>query len=349
MPQRSQVRLFAQLLEQYEPNIRRAFMAGVADLYANVDWKALISALQAQDLNAAVNALNISADAWNEYAAMKSEVYARAGAATAAQITQAGIAGIGVRFQLTNPEAQRWISENIGDMITRITREQVENVRTVIADGFSKGEHPHTIARDIVGRVNRISGKREGGVLGLDGPRAERLHAVTVGMRTKEGVQDLVIRHQDGSLSVRYKVNKSTETRIIKAYRDGTAVSLQDRIISEQQYRNALLKSRGDTIARTETSSAVMGARDEQWRQLTEQGIVQPELIIKTWRHRRGRGDFRPDHVAMSGVQVRGLNTPFVFPDGTAMQYPCDPSAAAKHVINCGCEAVYTVDHARAL
>ena len=324
-------------------------MAAVVDLHANVNWRDLISALNDSDLNRAVAALNISIDAWHEYAAIKSSIYAQSGAATATQIVQTGIAGVGVRFRFSDPNAQAWIQKNVGDMITRVTIEQIESAREAIAAGFARGDHPHTIARDIVGRVNPLTKAREGGILGLDKPRAERFNNVISGMRTPEGVRDLVVEHLDGSVSVRYKVNKATEKRILKAYREGAAVPASDRVISETQYHNALLKDRADTIARTETANAVLSARNEQWDQLSRDGIVDRSKVIKTWHHRRGAVNERPDHMAMSGKSVIGMDTPFVFADGSVLQYPHDPNGAARHVINCGCDVTYRVNHAEGL
>lgn len=101
----------------------------------------------------------------------------------------------------------------------------------------------------------------------VDTGRAYRLDMITQGMKTAEGVQDLVIRHQDGTIGLRYKVNKATEKRILAAYRAGTAVSAQGQRMGVDQFRNALLKSRADTIAQLETSHAVMAGRRDEWGQ----------------------------------------------------------------------------------
>lgn len=345
MSRQAQIRLFAQLINELTPELRRGFMAGVTDLYSNVDWKALIDGLTNGDIDAAVAALHITSDAWTEYSAIKTDIYANAGASTAAQIRQAGIAGIGIRFRMTDPHAQLWIEQNVGEFITRITNEQIRTVRQVISEGFEKGNHPYTIGRDIVGRVNPLTKIREGGVIGLDVPRAERLQAVTNGMRTAEGVKSLVIEHDNGTRSLRYKVNKSTADRILKAYDAGTEVPAAQRVISERQYSNALLKARADTVAQTETANAVLAARDEQWRQFTEDSGIDPSTVTKTWYHRRGSSAHaRPDHIAMSGKMVVGIDTPFVFPDGAQLRYPHDSNGGAAHVINCGCDVVYSVN-----
>lgn len=347
---RSQARLFAQLIAEYEPRIQRAFMASVTDLQANVNWPALLDALQRADTNAAIAALNISPAAWAEYSAAVSETFAAAGASTAAQIQALGIAGIGIRFNMTNPRAERWIRENVANMVTGFVQEQVDAARELIQAGYAQGMHPRSIGLDLVGRATGPGGAREGGIMGLDKPRAQRFMRVVQGMRTPEGVQDLVIRHRDGALSLRYKVNKATANRILKAYNAGTAVPQDERIISERQYGNALLKARADTVADTEVANAVMGGRDEEWRQLLEDEGLSSNDVIKTWQHRRGTtGDYRPDHLAMSGKSVRGIDTPFEFPDGTQLKYAHDPDGGASHIINCGCSTEYRLDHARGL
>lgn len=321
-------------------------MASVTDLQSNVDWRALLDALYEQDIRRAIAALNIEPAAWAEYSSVMTEVYAKAGASTAAQIQAAGIANIGTRFRMTSPRAQDWIAENVANKVVGFADEQIQSARALIEEGFGKGSHPHGIAVDLAGRATGLGRARAGGILGLDGPRAARYQKVVEGMRTAEGVRGLVIEHLDGGLSLKYKVNKATAQRILRAYRAGTQVPEADRWISERQYKNALLKARADTIAETEVGNAVMSARMEEWKQLVETQGIDPANVIKVWRHRRGAAIYhRPDHLAMSGTEVRGLNTPFVFPDGASLQFAHDPAGGAKHVIACGCDTEFRLIH----
>ena len=340
-PNITQARLFASLVSELEPRTRRGFMASVTDLQSNVNWQALLSALEQFDTDAAIAALNISPAAWQEYSQTMAAAYAQAGSSTMAYIRQQGIGGIGVRFNMGNPRAEQWILENVANRIVGYNREQVEVARAVINRGYSAGEGPRTIALDLAGRVGR-GGAREGGVLGLDGPRAERLNIVSQGMRTAEGVQGLVTKGRNGELRLNYKVNPATGERILSAYRKGEAVPQAQRNLSERQYQNALLKQRADTIAQTETAGAVMSSRDEAWTQLAESEGLDREAVRKTWRHRRG-GDGREQHIAMAGVTVQGLDTPFEMPDGTRMLYPHDPAGGAKHNVFCACSAEYSL------
>lgn len=339
---KSQARLFAQLLSELEPEIRRAFLASVTDIQSNVNWPVMLSALAAYNIDGAIAALNISAAAWTEYSSAMTAAYAKAGASTAAQIQQTGIGGIGTRFNMTNPRAQAWIAENVADSVVGFTREQVEVARSVIEAGYALGQGPRTIAVDLGGRV--VNGTRQGGVLGLDGPRAARLQAVTQGMRTPEGVRSLVIVKEDGTFGMRYKVNPATAQRIVTAYKAGTEVPEAQRVISERQYANALLQQRAETVAVTETASAVNNARDEAWQQLAESQGMNSSAVIKTWVHARGSKDGRETHIAINGQSVRGLNTPFVLSDGSVMQFPHDSAGGARNNINCSCHAEFRLN-----
>lgn len=343
-PTRSQARLFAQLIAELEPRIRRGFVASVTDLTANVNWRDLLANLEAGNVEGAIAALNISPAAWQQYSEAVSAAYAASGSAAAAQIRMTGIGSIGTRFNMMNPRAEQWIRENVGESIAGFVREEIESARRTIAAGYQLGKGPRDIATDLAGRV--VGGRRQGGILGLDAPRAERLLTVTEAMKTAEGVQSLVIEHRSGALSLRYKVNKATANRILSAYRKGEAVAQSERLISERQYKNALLKARADTVAETETGNAVMGARDEAFQQVVEQEGIRPDQVRKTWRHGRGATQYhRPDHLRMSGHEVIGIDTPFVFDDGTRMQFAHDPAGGAKHTIRCGCSTEYKVDY----
>lgn len=337
---REQARLFAELIEKLEPEVRRAFLASVNDLRANVDWPALLSALEAYDIEGAIAALNIDESAFSEYSNSVTSAYSQAGASTAAQLVQQDIGPIGTRFNMSNPRAQAWIREHVGESVAGFTREQVRAARDLIEAGYQAGAGPRDIAVDLVGRV--VGGERQGGIMGLDVPRAERLRIVAEGMKSAQGVRELVTEHQDGTVSVKYKVNEATARRILKAHRDGTAVSPEGQAISVNQYRNLLLKDRADTVAITETGNAVMGARDEQWRQLAEARGLDARNVRKTWRHRRGATQYhRPDHLAMSGHSVMGLDAVFEFPDGVSMRYAHDRIGGPKHIIRCGCDTTY--------
>lgn len=344
-PDRNQKRQFERLIADLEPGMRRAFEEVIADIKDGIDWATLIRALAAGDIEGAIAALRIEAAAFHSLATAMQAAYVGGGVMAAAAIRDpSGL--IRFRFDMTNPVAVAWIKEHVGQRITgEMMADTLQNIRDVIAAGYSRGDGPQNIAVEIAGRV--VNGTRQGGLIGLDAPRAARLAKVSDGMRTAAGVQGLVVKSADGSLRVRYKVNKATENRILTAYLRGTSVPESQRILAVKQYTSLLLKARADTIARTETGQAVMSARFEAWRQAAE--TYGSEAIVKTWRHGSHSKDARPEHIAMNGKSVRGLYTPFEFKMGVQKLHALDGNGFGRHDINCGCSTDFRLDRGKGL
>lgn len=84
-------------------------------------------------------------------------------------------------------------------------------------------------------------------------------------------------------------------------------------------------------IARTETHTALERGAWEAARSL---GV----RVIKEWAA-LDDVNTRPDHAAADG-QLREIEEPFSV-GGELMQYPGDPTASAKQVVNCRCTALY--------
>lgn len=322
--------------------MRRAFQQAVAGLYSSVDWRALLNALRNGDVEGAVAALRIEPAAFTGLFQSHQAAYFAGATETVATLTISGVprtAAAGIRFDMTNPRAESWLATQSSARVTQISEDTRNAVRETITAGYAQGRGPRDIATDIAGRV--VDGRRQGGVLGLDSGRSHRYMAVTDGMKTAEGVQGLVVRHSDGRLSLRYKVNADTEKRILAAYRRGEAVPEGGQKIIAERLKNAYLKSRADTVAQLETAQAVMAGRREEWAQVLERLGRDASDVTKTWQHGSGGEDPRPAHVAMNGTSVQGLDTPFTFNDGSTLQYAHDPNGAAKDVIHCTCDTTF--------
>ena len=218
--------------------------------------------------------------------------------------------------------------------------------------------HPNRIALDLVGRIG-ANGRRTGGIIGLSEPQARYVADMRSALsgdgpigyaRRPEGTlaRKFWVR-RDGTLgSVYDRRDRRLDGVIRRAIEAGKPVSGADIDRLAGRYKDRLLALRGETIARTETAMAVEDARQETWRQYTEQIGIPDEAIIQRWIHAgaAANGNERPEHEAMHREEVRGLNTPFVLPDGSVMQYPLDPAGGAQNVINCRCTVVNRIDFA---
>lgn len=337
-PTKTQQARFRSLIAGLEPAMRRAFQQAVAGLYAGINWTEFLEALRLRDVERAVAALNIDDAAFTGLYQSHQAAFMAGAQETVATLGIAGVSrkdAIGIRFDMTNPRAEGLLATTSSAMVQQISEDTRNAVRETILSGYTQGRGPRDIATDIAGRV--VGGRRQGGVLGLDANRAHRWRAITEGIRTADGVRDLVIRHRDGTLGLRYVTTPDIKRRILAAYKRGEPVSIDGQRIIGDRYRNALLKHRADTVAQVETAQAVMAGRCEEWQQVLTKLGRSPDDVEKKWQHGSGGKDPRPTHVAMNDHVVRGLDTPFVFSDGATLQYAHDPNGAAKDVIRCTC------------
>lgn len=261
------------------------------------------------------------------------------------------------RFDMTNPRAESRIRTEAAARVVGYVDEQIETARRVIADGFARGQGPQDIATDIAGRVNPISGRREGGIVGLSEPQVGYVESMRA--RLLSGDPDEMIKvlgrfDRDGKwvegtgMTLR---DRRFDRSIMKAIRDvaaGKANPLTRERVDEMtaKYSDRLLARRAEDIARTETAQGVEMARAEMTRQALDKAGLPGEALTKGWYHQGGIEHARDQHLAMHGRTVVGADTMFVLPDGTLMLHPHDPAGGVKHNANCRCRGDMTIDWA---
>lgn len=225
--------------------------------------------------------------------------------------------------------------------------DQKEGVRIVVESGIAAGRHPNNTALDIVGRVNRATGKREGGILGLHSGQVRVWAKIRDALETPEGVRSLLVKDQaTGKWKPALKsINKATFNRLVNAANKGEALSRADAALSMRQVSNAMLKERGEMIARTETMTSLNAGRDQGIRQLIEAGNITEDQVVKVWDSTGADGRTRDTHLAMEG-QRRRLNEPFITPMGHRLMHPGDATLGApgSEVINCRCVLRFDID-----
>ncbi|MBK9073320.1 MAG: hypothetical protein IPL79_20320 [Myxococcales bacterium] len=336
---RQQRRIIRELMAKHEPAIQAAFEAAIQNAKGALDFDALIRAVEANDWRRVDQLFRL-----NQAVLFPLEDAARAAliAGGVAVAVPKGIAGA-FSFNGRHVRAEQIIAETGARLVTEIGNPGEDVIRAILLDGQQEGIGARKVAQRLGGVVNPRTGIREGGIMGLDGPRAHRLDAVTRGMKTPEGVRDLVTVRADGSLKLKYKVNPATEQQIFSAYKRGEAVPAAARARAEKQFSNKLLKERSETIARNEAFKAQAQGRNEAHRQMMEGGLV--ESADKKWLHNTAKNP-RHDHQSMDG-KVVAFDEAFAMDDGTQMQFPHDPAAGPEHVIGCRCVVIYQVRYKR--
>lgn len=331
--QPTQRQLYDELLTRYGREIADAFMAAISDLATAADLQRLIAAVQAGNLDAAIAALNIEAAAYGPVLETIRGGYVASGTLATGYFP----ARVVVRFDVRNPRAERWLVEESSRLVREIMDDQRVAVRQALAAGMERGENPRTTALDIVGRIDRATGKREGGILGLTSTQEE--WARTARTELASGDPALLKNYLD-----RKRRDKRFDRAVQKAIETGEPVPAETVGRAARQYRNRLLALRGETIGRAESLTALRAAKHEAYLQAVERGEIAEADVRRIWRD---SSDLRVRHThrRLDGDSV-GLRQAFVSPSGARLMFPGDRSlgAPASETINCRCDVDYRID-----
>jgi hypothetical protein len=247
-----------------------------------------------------------------------------------------------VRFDVSNPRAEREIKNFAGERITRITKETEEAARVAILAGYEQGQGPIQIGLDLAGRIGP-SGKREGGILGMNGPQTQWAMNYRGWLQSDDPA--------DWSKALGYSLrDKRFDSRLKKAIKNEEKLPQADITRMVDRYISRAVKLRGETVARTETGAAVHKAAHEAFQQTLDQTDYTSEDVVRVWRS-AGDQRVRDTHESMNGQTVRGLTTPFVSPSGARLMHPLDASLGAppEEIINCRCDEELNIDFGGAL
>ena len=326
-------------LRRLEPKVRRAFLQAIGDIRKAADPASIARLIKAGDIEAAIRAMRFEASLFGPLDRALEEAYREGGIAVLAALPvirdpyYGGSIAIG--FDGKHPRAIQWGRDVSSRMITEIVADQVTMAREVIRAGLDANRGPISTALDIVGRINKQTGRREGGFIGLTSGQAQ--WALDAQRQLEAGDYAAYMR--------RNLRNGSFDKTVAKAMREGKPLTKAQIERMVGAYRNNILRYRGETIARTETITALRAGRHEGFAQLVDSGAVQDRQISRRWR---ATGDIRTrdTHRHMNDLTLRGMGGVWNVA-GSLMHYPGDVSlgAAADQVINCRCYEEYRIEY----
>lgn len=340
------------LLAQYEPRLRDAFLAAIEEIKSNILLRIIIERLERGDVFGAVDAMQIDVGDFAMLDKAFADAYFGGGQATVDNLPRVtGPDGNRVvfRFGVRNLEAEAFLREHSSTMVTRIVEDQREAIRQHLTSGLEAGRNPRQTALDVVGRVDRTSNRRTGGVIGLTAPqerfvtsaRAELLSddpAVVERyferQRRDKRFDALVRRAQKvGWEKAAEEVSERTGKRV-------TAKGLQDKAVG--RYSDRLLALRGEMLSRTETLTALNRSRDDAIRQQIAEGKVDPQDVTKIWRSAHD-ARVRLTHAVLDGKKAP-FDGMFQSVSGAMLKHPGDPAAPASETVGCRCVVEYKID-----
>jgi hypothetical protein len=337
---------FDELLDTYPPKIAAAFREAIENVKSVVVLKTVVARLERGDINGAIAAIQIEPEAFASVELVLREAF-NAGGMGFVQSLPSLVSPDGMRvlfqFGVRNIEAERLIGQQSSTLVTNITEDQRQALRTVFETGLSQGRNPTATALDAVGRVNRVTGRREGGSVGLTTRQVDFIYGDN-GARVKLLSGDPELMKQYLGLKTR---DKRFDRSVTKAIREGRAVDadLVAKMVSGLANNN--LRLRGEVIGLEETRTALFSVRDNAIRQQIDTGKIAAQDVTKKWKH-SGSEHPRLQHIELAAQSRETgvpIDMPFVAPDGTMMMYPHDPRAPAKHRIGCRCRMEYHIDY----
>lgn len=336
----AQPKTLLDLLDQLAPQVQAAFLQSIARITSDVQLAALEDAIRRGDVDGALDILQVGAEYFAPLDRALREAYAEGGDFTmdfVRDMARKQGARVNVYFDARNPRAEAYTAAQSSRLVVEITQDTREGLRQVLTATMERNTAPRTAALDVVGRLNRATGRREGGLVGLTSQQME--WADTAFSELVSG---------DPKALRNYLTRKARDRRfdraVLRALRDEKPIPASEasRIVS--RYRDRLLKYRGDTIARTELLGSLHHAQNEGLQQLVDNGTVRADQITRKWDSAEDSAT-RDSHRAMDGQTV-GVNEPFTTGAGYRLMHPGDTSLGAPgaEVINCRCVSRPNID-----
>jgi hypothetical protein len=307
------------LIAKLEPQLRRAFEDAIRDWRANIDLSALSDALKRGDLSAATQIANLQPGAMSGFLRAYELAFDQAGSLELAALK------LNILFNVRHLSGEQQLRKYGADLIRGISDDGRAMVRTVLTDGLARGQGALATARQV----------RE--YIGINDLQAQ--WAINLRTKLQSDPKALLAEINAGGYKLR---DKRLDGIIRRSVADGKPIADADVEKIVVTYKNRSLRSRAESIARTETLSAVNAGKHESYLQAVDSGKVAASAVRKVWNTRLD-GRERQTHAAMNGESV-GIYESFVSPSGARLLHPGDKTAPAAEVINCRCNATYRID-----
>ena len=326
------------LAAEWEATLAREWIDAIRSITSAVVLKDLIAELERGNLDAAMRLLNLDADRFARFEGAILAAYNQGGSAVVAgmpALRDPSGARVHFSWAVRNLPAEQALRQHAASLVDDLVGEQLTVARQVLVDGLSRGQNPRQTALGLVGRINRRTKHREGGLIGNSPSVVERLDRLYLGLRS--GDPEVMKAY----LGYAWR-NKQLAGHVKRALTEGGSVPAEavDRIV--RAYSNKALMERGKALALTETNIALAKAKTDAFQQQIDAGKLDAQDLTKTWGRSVSR-EKRLDHLAMVGKSVP-FDQPFVLPDGTQCSGPHDPGLPAHHLIGCKCQTSIEVD-----
>lgn len=318
---------------QHERRMLQTFTAIITEVRDQAVISEIVRALETGDVERVIFLLQLDETTWQPLEEAVREAYRTGGLVTATAIGSIPTAEgtIAAKFNMRSPSAERWLAEQSSRLVTEVIEPQKQAIREYLNAGLVRGDNPRTMALDVVGRINTVTKKREGGIVGLTSQQAQWI------ANARAELESL-----DSNYLTRRLRDKRFDRTIERAIREGKPLpaSAIDNAINRMQA--IAEKYRGDVIARTESINALRAGQFESITQAVEAGEVDQQDVTKEWDDSGNDGRTRESHRRADGQKVP-IDQPFIVGRDRLM-YPGDPRGSAAETIQCRCSMKTRID-----
>lgn len=306
----------ARLLETVPKDIRKAFLEAFEGIKASVDMRQLVAALEVGDIRRALELVSLEPARFRSLERSIFVAYETGGVDITAGIDRRRRANVQALFDMADPEAKRWIEGHTTDLIRQISDDQRRLVETALSpmrsglDPLITGDTPQKLALDLVGRVNPLTKRREGGIIGLTTEQA----------KWAANYADELAGVPDPASLARKLRAPGFDKAIRKAIANNEPLPEKIRQAAIASYRNKALRQRAENIAGNEAHAVLLQAQQDAWDQAIRRGVVEAGAVVRKWVT-YGDDRVRQTHAAVPGMNPDGvgLKEPFRTPLGPAM------------------------------
>lgn len=316
------------LIDQWEPRLQKAFLDSIYNVRNAAQIDQIVKMLERGDDDGALRAIGLDPTQFRVFDKAITDAFEAGGNATAVALPVTRTAeGLKVLFQfnIRNPVAEAWLRNYSATLVKEVVADQVVMARNVLQAGLSVGANPKTTALDLVGRISKATGKREGGLIGLTSSQEEwvRNYAAELSSNNPTAALSRALR------------DKRFDATVLRAAKEGKALTSAQINTMVTAYKNRALRYRAETIARAETITALHTAQEQAMQQAIQSGAIKQSQVTYIWRTAHDKR-VRHTHRTMDG-QIKPMGQAFVTGSGAHLMYPGDPSGPAAEVINCRC------------
>lgn len=344
MAKRNRKDVITPLLDRYGPEIELAFLASIDTITRDADFNRIVRALRQGNLDDAVAALHVDDAAFSRFADALSQAYVQGGGDAIGNLPVL-FDDVGnrlvIRFDARDLFAEDTLRAFSSSEIREISEDTRTMARDVLARGLQRGDNPRTVALDLIGKIDPITGERVGGFIGLTSRQATSVQNARLELLSGEETQ---LNNYLG----RKLRNKNFDGYVKRAIKSGLGIDATIINKAITALKNRTLKFRGDMIGRTEALSALHLGQYEAFEQALRTGQLTEDEIEREWQT-AGDDRVRHTHQELHGQKV-GMHEDFVVPsNGDRIRIPGDPRAKASERINCRCTNAIRVNFLRRL